>query len=57
MRTSYANAYNANVQELFGLGMTVRLAVLGYMILICLGSLVHMLEYGEKLIGQRCQTS
>ena len=45
------------VQDLFGLGMTGRLAVLGYMILICLGSLGHMFKYGEKLIGQRCQTS
>jgi hypothetical protein len=30
------------LHELFGLGMARRLAVLGYVVLICLGSLVRV---------------
>ena len=41
-----------HIQEFLGLGMAGGLAVLGYMVLICLGSLVKMLEYCRKTRGE-----
>ena len=38
--TNHVDAYKCALQDLFGFGMARRLAVLGYVILICLGSLV-----------------
>lgn len=41
------------IQEFFGLGMAGGLAVLGYMVLICLGSLVKMFEHCRKTRRKR----
>jgi hypothetical protein len=45
------------IRDLFGLGMAIGLAILGYMVLICLRSLVHIFECCRKPRGQRSQTS
>jgi aromatic ring-opening dioxygenase catalytic subunit (LigB family) len=44
MSTDYVNPCKQYIHDLFGLGMAIGPAVLGYVILICLGSLVHMFE-------------
>jgi hypothetical protein len=40
--TNHVDAYKRYLRDLFGLGMAIRLAVLGYVVLICLGGLVRV---------------
>jgi len=40
--TDHVDAYKCYLRDFFGLGMARRLAVLGFVILICLDSLVHL---------------
>jgi hypothetical protein len=51
MSTNYGNSHKKYKHDLLGLGMAGGLAILSYVIFICLGSLARILNIAGKLGG------